>query len=331
MNSALVTGGCGFLGSSIVRELLDGGVRVRVLALPNEATDNIDGLDVEIVRGDVLDIPCVERAVQNVDVVFHAAAIYKDWAPDPTKMYDVNMSGTFNVLEASRRAGVSRVVYTASIVALGRPEPGALADEETPFEGWNIDFHYARSKYHSRVLAEDFGRWGFDVRVVCPGVVLGPRDIVPTPSGKLIINTLRLGTGFYTEGGGSYVDVRDAAKVHVLAAQKGKTGQRYIATMHNLSNRAFIGAVFSAAGMTPKMVKIPFRLVAGLSRAMDRRALRQGTEPLIASVMVAYSQKPLHFTNRKAVSELGATFRPLEETLNDAIEYFRARGLLRGS
>jgi dihydroflavonol-4-reductase len=304
-------------------------VRVRVLALPNEATDNVDGLDVEIIRGNVLDIPCVERAVQNVDVVFHAAAIYKDWAPNPTLMYDVNLSGTFNVLEASRRAGVGRVVYTASIVAIGRPEAGALADENTPFNGWDIDFPYVRSKYHSRVIAEDFARWGLDVRVVCPGIVLGPGDIAPTPSGKLIVNTLRLGTAFYTEGGGSYVDVRDAAKVHVLAAERGKAGERYLATMHNLSNRAFIGAVFAAAGAQPKMIKIPLPLVMTLARALDQRALRRGTEPLLASAMVEYSEKPLYFTNRKVVAELGATFRSLDETLQDAIAYFRERGLIR--
>jgi dihydroflavonol-4-reductase len=191
MNKALVTGGAGFLGSSIVRELLDRNVAVRVFALPNEPTENLGGLDVEVVRGNVLDIPSVKRAVDGVDAVFHAAAVYKDFMPDPTPMYDANLRGTFNVLEASRRAGVAKVVYTASIVSLGRPRPGDLGDENTPYDGWGIDFAYGRSKYHSRILAEDFANWGFDVRVVCPGVVLGPRDIAPTPSGKIIVNAAR--------------------------------------------------------------------------------------------------------------------------------------------
>ena len=202
IKSALVTGGCGFLGSSIVRKLLDRNVQVRVLVLPGESTDNVDGLDVELVTGNVLEREATEDAVRGVDTVFHAAAIYQAWCPDPTLMYRVNMSGTFNMLEAARRADVERVVYTASIVSLGRPEPGRLGTEETPYDAWDLDFAYSRTKYLSRQLAEDFGRWGMDVRVVCPGVVLGPRDIAPTPSGKLIINTLKTPTPFYSDSGG---------------------------------------------------------------------------------------------------------------------------------
>lgn len=301
---------------------------MRVFALPNELIDNLRGLDVEVVRGNVLDIPSVKKAVEGIDTLFHAAAVYKDFMPDPTPMYDANLRGTFNVLEAARRAGVTRTVYTASIVALGRPNPGGLGDENTPYDGWSIDFAYGRSKYHSRILAEDFANWGLDVRVVCPGVVLGPRDIVPTPSGKLILNAARSKLAFYTDGGASYVDVRDAAAVHVLAAEKGNTGERYLATAHNLSNRELVERVFEALGKKPTLTKMPYRLARAAIRALESRALRTGGEPPIAAPMFEYTEKPCYYSNDKARRELGATFRPIDETLRDAVDYFRARGLL---
>jgi dihydroflavonol-4-reductase len=299
-----------------------------VLALPDEPTTNLDGLDVEILRGNVLRSGDATRAVEGVETVFHAAAIYKDWAPDPTPMYEVNLRGTFNMLEAARRANVSRVVYTASIVSLGRPGPLTLGDENTPYEAWDLDFAYSRSKYLSRMLAEDFASWGLDVRVVCPAVVLGPGDITPTPSGKIIVNALRLRSGVYTTGGIAYVDVRDAAAVHVLAAERGQRGQRYIASAHNLTNGDLLRAIFDAAGLKPRMVKVPFAIALGVARAVERTASRRGAAPPMASAMLAYSEKPGFYSNRRAVDELGATFRPLDETLRDAIAYFRARGLV---
>jgi dihydroflavonol-4-reductase len=329
MKKALVTGGCGFLGSSIVRHLLERDVDVRVLALPNESSDNVDGLDIEIVHGNVLNMDDCKKAVKGVDTVFHAAAIYKAYMPDPTAMYDVNLSGTFNMLEAARRAkGVEKTIYTASIVSLGRPKQGELGNESTQYEAWNIDFSYSRAKYHSRVIAEDFAKWGQDVRVVCPGVVLGPRDITPTPSGQLILNMLsKQGPPVYVDGGANYVDVRDAALVHVLAAENGAAGERYLATAHNLSNAALLNAIQRATGGNRKYRKIPAGVARFLIRGMEKAAKRKGEEPPLAPNFFEYSLLPSYFSNRKSVTELGATFRPLSETLRDAIGYFQERGL----
>lgn len=335
MKRALVTGGCGFVGSSVVRALLQRDVAVRVLALPAELTANVDGLDVEVVRGDVLRRQDCEAAVRDVDTVFHVAAVYKAWVEDPTQMYAVSLRGTFNVLEAARRAGVEKVVYTASIVSLGRPDPGLLADERTPYEAWGIDFAYSRAKYHGRELAEDFAAWGLDVRVVCPGVVLGPRDAVPTPSGKLILELLGgKGPPVYTGGGASYVDVRDAAEVHVLAAEKGSAGERYVATAHNLSSLELIEAVHRAAGtsvrgMGRRFVRVPEAVAQGVVTLMEGRARRSRREPPLTRAFLDYSLKPAFFSNEKARRELGATFRPLEQTLADAIAYFTEHGMLR--
>ncbi len=328
MVDTLVTGGCGFLGSAIVRALVERGQRVRALALPEEPTDNLDGLDVEIVRGNVLAREDAERAVSGVATVFHAAAIYKAWMPDPTLMYEVNSSGTFNMLEAARRAGAN-VVYTASIVALGRPPEGAVGEETTPYEAWDIDFPYSRAKYHSYNIARDFARWGLDVRIVCPGIVFGPGDIGPTPSGKLIINSLTGSPPVYMDGGANYVDVRDAAEVHVLAAEKGRAGETYLATAHNLTNLELIQAIGRAAGKERRLFKIPVAMARSIVAGMEAVARRTGKEPLLSRTFFEYSLKPSFYSNEKARTELGASFRPVDETIRDAIAYFRERGLLR--
>lgn len=326
MKNALVTGGCGFLGSWIVRELVDRGVSVRVLALPGETRKNLEGLDVEVVEGNVLGVADCQAAVDGMDTVFHAAAIFQDWAPNPTAMYDVNMRGTFHIIEASRRAGVEKIIYTASIVSLGRPTNGELATESSAYEAWDLDFPYSRSKHMSREIAEYFAQWGTDVRVVCPGMVLGPGDIRPTPSGEVIVTALMGGPRIGLTGGAGFVDVRDAAKIHVLAAEKGRAGERYVAVGHNLTNGDFAALVDRVAGRRRPAVNLPPRVARGIAIAMEEAAKVTGKPPLLARDFFEYSQRPCFFSSQKAINELGATFRPIEETVADAIAYFRAEG-----
>ncbi len=331
MKRVLVTGGAGFLGSAIVKVLLERGATVRVLALPSEPRTNIEGLDVEVVEGNVLSIDDVTKSVAGCDTVFHVAAIYKDYMPNPSPMYEVALRGTYHVLEASRRANVEKVIYTASIVALGRRGPGgALADETTPYDAWETDFHYSRSKHLSLNLARDFAAWGLDVRMICPGVIFGPGDLAPTPSGQIIVNVV---SGklppLYTDGGSSYVDVRDCAEVHVLAAEKGRKGETYVASAHNLDNVAFQSAVARATGVpTKKLVKIPTGVMRTLLELNNAVALRKGETPLATRGFFDFSIVPAFFDNSKSVEELGATYRPIEETIRDAVADFRARGLL---
>jgi len=328
MERALVTGGFGFLGSEIARQLVDEGVRVRVMAMPGEPRDNLAGVDVEVIEGNVLSTDDCKRAVQGCEVVFHAAAVYSDWAPDPTLMYNVNHRGTFHVIEASRQAGVKTVVYTASIVSVGRPPAGQLADESTAYEAWDIDFPYSRSKFFSREIAEYFTDWGYDVRSVLPGLVFGPGDIRPTPSGQLIINSLSGLPATYFDGGTSYVDVRDAARVHLLAVQKGKPGERYLATAHNISNKDMIETIDRAVGKKRRLVKLPTPLARAMATAFEIQARRTGKAPLLARDFLEYSLKANYFSNRKTVDQLGASFRPIDETIKDAIAYFRERGMV---
>lgn len=331
MKNAVVTGGAGFLGSAIVRELVSRGVMVRVLAVPNEPMDNLEGVrGIEVIRGNVLSPDDCMKAVHGADTVFHCAAIYKDYMADPSPMYQVNLRGTFNVLEAARRAGVEKVVYTASVVALGRPEPGRLADENTPYDAWDLNFHYSRSKHLSMLTALDFANWGLDVRIVCPAVVFGPGDIAPTPSGRLIISVCNGKANVLTSGGMCYVDVRDAAHVHVLAAEKGKRGHVYVASSENLEHEAFVAKVANVHGKPlPKPKRVPGLLAQAAVAGLSFAAVRTGKEPEITREYLAYAMKPSYFTNAKACVELGATFRPIEETIADAIKYFQERGLIQ--
>lgn len=330
MLKVLVTGGAGFLGSAIVKELLGREAQVRVLALPNEPLDNLEGASVEVLRGNVLSPKDAMAACDGMDAVYHCAAIYKDYMADPSPMYQVNMRGTFNMLEAARRSGVGKVVYTASVVALGRPEEGSLADENTAYEAWNLNFHYSRTKHLSMLTALDFANWGLDVRVVCPAVVLGPGDLTPTPSGKLIINICRGRAPAYTPGGFCYVDVRDAARVHVLAAERGKAGQVYVASGHNLDNEEFNKAVIAASGRNlPKPHWVPGFVAQAALSGINFATTRAGKEPEVTREYMSYALKPGFFNNAKATRELGATFRPFSETLTDAIAYFSGRGMLK--
>lgn len=328
MHKALVTGAPGFVGAHIVRQLVDLGVRVRGLALPGESLDTLDGVDVEIVRADVRDIEAMKTVVAGIDTVFHGAAIYEGFSADPERMYEVNLRGTFNVLEAARRAEVERVVYTASVVALGRPEPGKLADENTRYEAWDVDFHYSRSKFSSMLIASDFAAWGLDVRIVCPGTVVGPGDARPTPSGDLLLSIAQGQAPGYTTGGTCYVDVRDVAAGHIAAAQRGTAGERYVLGGHNLKTRDFIAAACRAAGIRAIPIKIPLPAARAWVRGRQHLALRRGDRPDVGAAMFDYAIKPCFFDSRKAMTELGVGFRPIAETLSDALAWFRDAGML---
>lgn len=327
MQHALVTGAPGFLGAHIVEALVRRGVKVRGWARPGEPRDNLKDLPVAIIEGDVRDPECARAAVQGIDTVFHAAAIYESWAPDPTLMYDVNLRGTFNVLEAARQVG-ARVVYTASIVALGRPTPGTLGNEDTPYEAWDLDFPYSRSKYLSMRLAEDFAAWGLDVRIVCPGYVMGPGDRTPTPSGRLLLALAQGKAPGYTPGGVAYVDVRDAAEGHVVAAERGQAGRRYIVAGHNIDNKALLQVVARAAGRRGMAVRLPKLVAEGAARIMQHVAVARGRRPELPVPMLAYGMRECIYDNRRAREELRLRFRPFEDTVADSLAWFREVGML---
>ena len=322
----LVTGVTGLVGSAVVRKLVARGREVRAMVEPGATLRTLDGLDVELVRADVRDRDAVHRAHDGVNVVYHLAAIYKLWLPDAKVMYDVNVEGTKNVLFAAMRAGVDRVIHTSSIAAVGFAEPGALADESTEFNYWDDADHYIRSKWLSERDALRFAAEGVPVVVVNPAFVFGERDSGPTPTGGFIVEALRRRVPGYASGGFNAVDVEDVAEAHVLAEERGRVGERYIAGGHNVTYKEFYQAVTEVAGLPAIKRKIPGSLAYSIGMGMEAVARIQQTAPLITRKAAWYTARRAFFDTTKARSELGMPTTPLRDTIAKAIRWFRDHG-----
>ena len=321
----LVTGATGFIGSAVVRRLLARGRAVRALVEPGASTANLDGLDVELVPGDVLDRDAVGRAIAGCDAVHHLAAIYALWLPDEKIIYDVNVRGTQHVLFAAMKAGVRKVVHTSSIAAIGVPAPGQLADETFAFNYWRHGSAYIRSKYLSDQDAQRFAREGVPVTIVCPAFPFGERDLAPTPTGRFIVEALHRRVPGYTAGGFCAVDVDDVAECHVLADEKGAIGERYIAGAHNVTYKDFYDAVTRVAGLPRIRVKLPTPAVLAMAWLWERRANRRGVAPRITVDAAHYATETAWFDCAKARA-LGMPQTPLDVTIEKAVRWFRDHG-----
>ena len=325
MKKALVTGAAGFIGSHVVRELLEQNVEVKCLIRPGEVTRNLHGLDVEMLTGDVLDNTAVEAALSGVDTVFHLAAIYSIWMRDWSRIYEVNIQGSRNVFWSCLKKGIEKVVFTSSIAAIGIAPSKALSNEDTPFNQYTLGSHYVLTKYLSQQEALGFARNGLKLMVVNPCFPFGPNDIVPTPTGQIIVDILRGISRVYFNGGINIIDVRDVAKGHVLAAQKGRAGNLYILGNRNIPMDDFMRLVCRSAGFGDRMIlKTPV-----LAMKMGTAVLKWWSDnishktPLSTPSEIAYVAKYLYFDNAKAVHELGLTFRPVEDSLAESIAWFR--------
>lgn len=326
----LVTGAAGFIGHHVVRLLVEEGRDVRALLRPGEDPRNLAGLDparVEQVEGDILDLPRMRALTRGCSAVYHLAALYRTWVPDPRQIYDVNVTGSSNVLAAALAAGVPKVVYTSSIAAVGVAAEG-LSDEATPFNLWPQSFDYVRSKYLGQQVARSFADL-LDLTIVNPGMPLGPGDVGPTPTGKTLIDALSGRIQLCFEGGLNIVDVEDVARAHLLAERRGRRGESYLLTGHNLTIYDLIAELRAVLGMRHAMFAVPVPLARAAGAALERVADRvTQREPLLTAGSVAYASQRLHFDNRKAREELGFTVRPLAETLRRAAEWFAAHGYL---
>ena len=321
MSLAAVTGASGFIGSAVVRALLARGRRVRAIVEPGADAANLAGLDVERAPCDVTDEASVRRALAGATSLFHLAAIYKLWTPNPEPLFRVNVEGTTAVLLAAMQARVERVVFTSSIMAVGLG-----GDEDKTFDLFDMAGTYTMTKYVSERVALRFARAGLPLVVVNPGMPFGPGDRAPTPTGQIIVRFLKREVPALGAGSLSVVDVDDCAEGHVLAEEKGRAGERYILTGHDVTLRDLAARIARIAGVKVPKIAVPRALGGPIAAAMDWGARARNTEPLVTEKEARFTSASPHFSNDKAVRELGLRVRPLDDTLARAIEWFRANG-----
>jgi dihydroflavonol-4-reductase len=323
----LVTGGTGFVGANVVRALLQQGTEVRALVRPRSDTRNLDSLDVELVAGDLRDRGSLEAALDGCDTVYHVAAMYALWAANPQEIYDSNVTGTVNLLEAAGMAGVQKIVYTSSVATIGLPKDGTPGTEEVPLPVEDMVSHYKRSKYLAEQEVLKYAQRGLPVVIVNPSFPVGSWDVKPTPSGQIIVNFLRGKIPAYVDTGLNVVDVEDVALGHLLAAEKGRLGERYILGHANLTLPQLFQLLEQVSGVKAPRLRIPYGC-AYLSACVSELVARTITHkpPFVTLAGVKLSRKQMFFNASKAVRELGFPQTPAVEALSKAVRWFRSHG-----
>ena len=325
-----LTGASGFVGGHLLRELLAKGAVVRCL-VRDPARFEVPvvgplGDDVEVVEGDLRRRESFEPAVEGCEIVFHCAADYRLYARDPSELYAVNVEGTRNVLSAALDQRARRVVYTSSVGALGSTGDGSPADEQTPVRLADMVGHYKRSKFLAERVAEELATQGLPVVVVNPSTPVGEGDVKPTATGRMIVDFLARRVPAYVDTGLNLVDVRDVAVGHLLAAEKGRPGERYILGHRDMSLREIYERLAEIADLPAPRVRLPHALplvVGAVDTALARVTRR---EPRVALEAVRLSRHKMYFSPAKAVQELGLPQTPIEEPLRRAVDWFRSRG-----
>jgi len=326
---ALVTGATGFVGANLVRELLADGDAVRALVRPGRDRRNLTGLEVELAEGDLRDPESLRSALTGVSVLYHVAADYRLWASDPRELYTSNVNGTRNILEAAREAGVERVVYTSTVGTLGIPKDGRPGTETTPVSLDQMVGHYKRSKFLAEQEAERFASEGLDVVIVNPSAPVGPWDVKPTPTGKMVVDYLRGRMVASLDTGLNLVHVRDVARGHILAAQKGRSGEKYILGHQNLPLRDIFSVLERLTGIPAPRLRIPYRVAWTAALISEGWAQVTHRQPAVSLTAVRMASKKMFFDPSRAVRELGLPQTSVEQALRDAVAWFRAHGTAR--
>lgn len=309
-----------------MRELLKDGHGVRVLVRPSSDRSALEGCDVEFMEGDLLDPASLRGAAAGARVVYHVAADYRLWARDPEALYRANVEGTRQLLAAAAEAGAKRVVYTSTVGALGIPKDGRPGNETTPVSLADMVGPYKRSKFLAERVALEWAGRGLPVVIVNPSAPVGAWDVKPTPTGRMIVDFLRGKMFASLDTGLNLVHVRDVARGHILAAERGRIGEKYILGNRNLRLTEIFEVLGRIAGLSAPRVRIPY-LVAWLAAAfMEGWARVAGGEPRVPLTAVRMARKRMYFDAAKAVRELGLPQTPVEEALRDAVEWFVARG-----
>jgi dihydroflavonol-4-reductase len=323
---ALVTGANGFVGAHVARALLQSGREVRAMARDGSDMRALEGVECETVVADLRDPDSLERAVAGCDEVFHVAADYRLWAPDEAPMYAANVGGTRNIIAASLRAGVSRIVYTSTVGALGVGADG-IGHEDAPVSISEMIGPYKRSKFLAEQAALDAARAGAPIVIVNPSTPIGPLDYKPTPTGRIIVDFLNRRIPAYIDTGLNLVCVEDVARGHLLAAERGTAGEKYILGGENLTLQQMLARLGQIAGLAAPKIRVPwiaayvFALAGeAIARAITHRA------PRASLVEVRMARKKMFFDSGKARAELGYTSAPVDEGLARAVKFFREIG-----
>jgi len=322
---AFVTGGTGFIGANLVRLLVQEGYQVRALVRPSSCLDNLRDLDVELVKGD-LNHPEVWQQMEGCQVLFHVAAHYSLLQGDREQLYHHNVLGTRNILAAARKANIERTVYTSSVAAIGVGVPGEIVDETHQSKLEELVGHYKKSKFLAEQEAMQAVQAGQDVVIVNPSSPIGPLDIKPTPTGDIILRFLRRQMPFYLDTGLNFIDVRDVARGHLLALEKGRKGDRYILGHENLTLKQLLDRLAQLTGLKAPQSSVPAWLPLSVAWIDERILAPLGKPPSVPLDGVRMAHQPMYYDASKAVRELGLPQSSILTALKDAVDWFVTHG-----
>ena len=333
--TCFVTGATGFIGSNLVHKLVARGHQVKALLRPNADSRSLAGAEVERVSGDIADQASLARGMRGCDWCFHVAGSYHLWLPDYAPMYAANVQGTRHVLEAAVAAGCSRIVYTSTVGCIGLP--GAVngdvipSNEATPVSEAQMNNHYKLSKWKAEVLAREWAAKGAPVIIVSPSAPVGPRDAKPTPTGQFVVDFLNRAMPAFLDTGLNWVHVRDVAVGHVLAAERGRIGERYILghAEGNWTMKETLDMLAELTGLPAPKMRIPYLVAWTAAQADEQLSKLTGKPPKAPIAGVRMARHKMFYNPAKAVCELGFPQTPPRQALADAVEWFRANGYVK--
>ena len=298
---------------------------MRVLARAGSDRRNLQGLDVEVVEGDLTKPSTLLPACEGCDALFHVAADYRLWAPDPSELYRSNVDGTRAILDAAKRVGVPRIVYTSSVATLGIPKDGTPGSETTPVSVDDMIGHYKRSKFLAEEEARKFAAEGLPIVIVNPSTPIGPYDIKPTPTGRVVRDAMAGKVPAYVDTGLNIVHVDDVAEGHWLAFERGVVGERYVLGGFDMSLRDVLTEIADIAGRSPPKIRLPHAVVMPIAYVSEAWARVTGMNPIATVEEVRMSKKRMFFSSAKAKRELGYAPRPARLALEDAVQWFSSQ------
>lgn len=322
----LVTGASGFIGGHVARLLVDRGHQIRVLVRPTSILSGIADLPLERAVGDLREIDSLRKAIRGCRQLYHVAADYRLWAQNPDEIYRSNVEGTRNILQVAGESDAEKVVYTSTVGTIGIPGDGTLGTEDSPASQVDLAGDYKKSKLEAERLALKFATQGLPVVIVNPTAPVGEGDLKPTPTGKIIVDFLRGAMPAYVDTGLNLVDVRDVARGHLLAAEKGSVGERYILGARNMTLREILEALSTISGRPAPRFRLPYWAALGFSVAEAVTTRFSGREPRAPREAVRMARKKMFVSTNKAQRDLGFNPGPVENALQRAVEWFQEHG-----